>query len=176
MQGIFLQGSIMKQQIITVTGRSGSGKTTLIENLIAHYRSRGKKVSVIKSMRHEFETDPAGKDTFRYRESGAFASIITNGKKFAYISEIDNNEDPLDLAKKFFRDSEIVIIEGYKEGNVQKIEVIGDQAESPLFHDDKSIRILVTDKIVDTVLPVFKRNDIKGVAAAIDTVFIDTSV
>jgi len=161
----------MKQQILTVTGRSGSGKTTLIEKLIAHYKSLGKKVSVVKSMRHEFETDPAGKDTFRYRESGAFASIITNGKKFALISGIGNDEDPLDLAKKFFRDSDIVIIEGYKEGKIRKIEVIGDQEEAPLFHDDHNIKILVTDRILKTGLPVFKRNDIDGIAAEIEKVF-----
>ena len=161
----------MKQQILTVTGRSGSGKTTLIEKLIAHYKSLGKKVSVVKSMRHEFETDPAGKDTFRYRESGAFASIITNGKKFALISGIGNDEDPLDLAKKFFRDSDIVIIEGYKEGKIRKIEVIGDQEEAPLFHDDHNIKILVTDRILKTGLPVFKRNDIDGITAKIEKVF-----
>ncbi len=161
----------MKQRIITVTGRSGSGKTTLIEKLIANYRSSGKRVSVIKSMRHEFDTDPAGKDTFRYRESGAFASIITNGKKFALISEIDNREDPLDLAKKYFRDSDIIIIEGYKEGNVQKIEVIGDSEESPLYPADSSIKILVTDKSIETDLPVYRRNDIEGIAAEIENIF-----
>lgn len=160
----------MKQLIITVTGRSGSGKTTLVEKLIAYYKSAGRKVSVIKSMRHEFETDPAGKDTFRYRESGAFASIITNGKKFAYISEIDSGENPLDLAKKFFSDSDIVIIEGFKEGNVQKIEVIGDSEEHPLFPGDGNIKILVTDKTFDTGLPVYRRDDIDGIARGIDKI------
>jgi len=135
----------MTPLIIPITGRSGSGKTTLIEKLIVYYKIRGKKVSVIKSMRHTFETDSPGKDTFRYRESGAFSSIITNGKKFSLISEIDNEANPLDLADKYFSDSDIIIIEGFKEGNLQKIEVIGDSKETPLFHDDKNIKILVTD-------------------------------
>ncbi|HNX22603.1 MAG TPA: molybdopterin-guanine dinucleotide biosynthesis protein B [Spirochaetota bacterium] len=161
----------MKQQIISVTGRSGSGKTTLIEKLIVHYKSLGKKVSVIKSMRHEFDTDPEGKDTFRYRESGASASIITNGKKFALISEISNDENPIELAEKFFSDSDVIIIEGFKEGNQQKIEVIGDSKETPLFHDDKNIKILVTDKIFNTELPVFRRDDVDGVLEAIEKNF-----
>jgi len=164
----------MKQLIISVTGRSGSGKTTLIEKLIVHYKSSGKKVSVIKSMRHEFDTDPSGKDTFRYRESGASASIITNGRKFALISEITDGADPLDLAERFFSDSDIVIIEGFKEGNIQKIEVIGDSEESPMFGDDPDIKILVTDIFLDTVLPVYRRDDIEGVAAEIEKVLFSS--
>jgi molybdopterin-guanine dinucleotide biosynthesis protein B len=160
--------NLMNPKIISVTGRSGSGKTTLIEKLIVHYKSLGKKVSVIKSMRHEFETDPAGKDTFRYRESGAFSSIITNGKKFALISEIDNDANPVDLAEKFFSDSDIIIIEGFKEGNQKKIEVIGDSKEAPLFTGDKNIKFLVTDKSFETSLPVYKRDDIGGIIVAIE--------
>ena len=158
----------MKQQIISVTGRSGSGKTTLIEKMIVHYKCLGKKVSVIKSMRHDFDTDPKGKDTYRYRESGASASIITNGKKFALISEIENDANPMELAQKFFSDSDIIIIEGFKEGDQKKIEVIGDSKEAPLFYDDKNIRILVSDRIFNTELPVFKRDDVEGIIEAVE--------
>jgi len=160
----------MNQRIISVTGRSGSGKTTLIEKLIVYYKNQGKKVSVIKSMRHEFESDPAGKDTYRYRESGASASIITNGKKFALISEINNHENPLNLAKKYFDDSDIIIIEGFKEGKTDKIEVIGDSAEPPLFYDDPDIKILVTDKVLDTSLPVYRRDEVEKIIVAIEKI------
>jgi molybdopterin-guanine dinucleotide biosynthesis protein B len=159
----------MNQHIISITGRSGSGKTTLIEKLIVHYKSMNKKVSVVKSMRHHFETDPPGKDTFRYRDSGASASIITNGRKFALISENDRDENPLELAKRFFADSDIIIIEGFKEGNQQKIEVIGDSKEPALFFEDKNIKILVTDNDINTELPIFRRDDIKGIAEAISS-------
>lgn len=158
----------MEQKIISVTGRSGSGKTTLIEKMIVHYKSLGKKVSVIKSMRHDFDTDPRGKDTYRYRESGASASIITNGKKFALISEIENDANPMELAQKFFTDSDIIIIEGFKEGNQKKIEVIGDSMETPLFYEDMNIRILVSDKVFDTDLPVFRRDDFDGIIEVIE--------
>ncbi len=161
----------MKQRIITVTGRSGSGKTTLIEKLIVHYRSLGMTVSVVKSMRHHFDTEPQGKDTSRYRDSGASASIITNGKMFALVSGLDGGESPLDLAAKFFSGYDIVIIEGFKEGRTAKIEVIGGSSEAPLFHNDADIKIVVTDKPVETVLPVYKRNDIDGIAAEIERQF-----
>lgn len=161
----------MKPLIITVTGKSGSGKTTLIEKLIAYYKNSGKKISVIKSMRHEFHTDPEGKDTSRYRGSGAFSSIITNGKKFAFISEIDDGSDPLILAEKYFSSSDIIIIEGFKEGDVRKIEVIGDSDEPSLFLNDKNIKMIVTDKIISTSLPVYRRDDIQSIASAIEKIF-----
>ena len=159
----------MSHRIISITGRSGSGKTTLIEKLIVYYNSIGEQVSVIKSMRHDFETDPAGKDTYRYRESGARASLITNGKKFALISKIDaGDENPTDLAIRYFNKSDIIIIEGFKQGDFKKIEVIGDGAEAPLFMEDPGIKILVTDKSFDTSLPIYKRDDIPGIIKAID--------
>ena len=159
----------MSHRIISITGRSGSGKTTLIEKLIVYYNSIGEQVSVIKSMRHDFETDPAGKDTYRYRESGARASLITNGKKFALISKIDaGDENPTDLAIRYFNKSDIIIIEGFKQGNFKKIEVIGDGSEPPLFMEDPGIKILVTDKSFDTPLPIYKRDDIPGIIKAID--------
>ena len=159
----------MSHRIISITGRSGSGKTTLIEKLIVYYNSIGENVSVLKSMRHDFDSDTSGKDTYRYRESGAHASLITNGKKFALISKIDNSdENPIDLATRYFKESDIIIIEGFKQGNLKKIEVIGDAVEDPLFPEDPSIKILVTDKSFDTSNPIYKRDDIQGIIKAID--------
>ena len=159
----------MSHRIISITGRSGSGKTTLIEKLIVYYNSIGENVSVIKSMRHDFETDTPGKDTYRYRESGARASLITNGKNFALISKIDDSdENPIELAVRYFNASDIIIIEGFKQGNLKKIEVIGDSIEDPLFMEDPSIKILVTDKSFDTSIPIYKRDDILGIIKAID--------
>ncbi|MFA5518430.1 MAG: molybdopterin-guanine dinucleotide biosynthesis protein B, partial [Spirochaetota bacterium] len=62
-----------KSKIITITGKSDSGKTTLIEKLIKYYSAKGLKVSVVKSMKHDFEIDHKGKDTYRYREAGVFS-------------------------------------------------------------------------------------------------------
>ncbi|HQO40204.1 MAG TPA: molybdopterin-guanine dinucleotide biosynthesis protein B [Spirochaetota bacterium] len=159
------------QKIITIIGRSGSGKTTLVEKLIRHYRSQGKKVSALKSMRHEFNIDHEGKDTWRYREAGVFSAAITNGKTMAFISDIDTDYTPLDLAHLYFPDSDIIIIEGYKESRSPKIEVIGDSTEEPLFVTDNAIKILVTDRDIVSVLPVIKRNNIDGIIEAIEKIY-----
>jgi len=155
-----------KTQIITVTGRSNSGKTTLVEKLIREFNDQGMKISSIKSIRHDFDIDHPGKDSFRHKNAGAHSSAITNGKVFAVVSDNEEKLTPVDLAEKYFNDSDLVIIEGYKEGNTVKIEVIGDSKEEPLFLSGvDNIRAIVTDKDITAELPVFKRNDASGVAA-----------
>jgi len=160
-----------KPKIITVTGKSGSGKTTLIERLVSEYTSEGKMVSVLKSMRHHFDIDREGKDTHRYREAGARSALITNGKQIAMMADITDRETPLTLAEKYFSDSDIVIIEGFKEGATRKVEVIGDSEEPPLFTNDSLIVMIVSDREFDTLLPQFKRDDIQGIKDSIEKIF-----
>jgi molybdopterin-guanine dinucleotide biosynthesis adapter protein len=157
--------------LLSIIGRSGSGKTTLIEKLIKKYRTEGRGVGVLKHMKHDFEMDHKGKDTFRYREAGAAVSAISNDRKFAVTADI-GGESPVVLASQFFRNVDIVIIEGFKEGDIAKIEVIGDSKESPLFMGGTDVVAVVTDGIVETKAPVFKRDDIDCIAGFIDKLFM----
>lgn len=155
--------------IISVIGRSNTGKTTLIEKLIRHFNTKGYKISIIKHMKHDFIIDHPGKDTWRYREAGAFASAISNDRRFALISDIDGTMPPLALAERFMEGADLVIIEGYKEGEVPKIEVIGDAPEPPLYLGGvRNIIALVTDRDLAADFPLFRRDDIEGVAAFIE--------
>lgn len=160
-----------EQMIITVTGRSGSGKTTLIEKLVREYTAAGRTVSVIKSMRHEFEVDREGKDTFRYRSAGAASALITNGRRIALMADIGEQDTPLSLAEKYMQDYDIVFIEGYKEGDTRKIEVIGDSKEPPIFESDSNVLMVVSDREFATTLPLYKRDDIKGIIEYIERFF-----
>jgi len=159
------------QKIVTITGKSNSGKTTVIEKLIKHYSSKGLKVSVVKSMKHQFQIDREGKDTYRYKEAGVFSWAITNGEEYALHSKIDSPISPLDIAVKNFPDSDIIFIEGYKEGGSAKIEVIGSADEEPLFKRDGLIKAILTDLNIKSHIPVFSRNDIDAAADFIDKNF-----
>ncbi len=156
--------------IISIIGRSGSGKTTLIEKLIRHFSVRGHKIATIKHMRHEFDIDRPGKDTWRYREAGAHAVIITNDRDFALMSRNDSALESEALAEKYFSEYDLVIIEGEKEGSAPKIEVIGDSHEPPLFRSGTlDVAAVVTDSPLSAGVPVFVRNDAEGVASFIET-------
>lgn len=160
-----------RQRIITIVGKSNSGKTTLVEKLIKHYKSEGCKVSALKSMRHDFQIDHEGKDTWRYREAGVFSAAITNGRTMAFVSDIEDEYTPLDIAHRYFPDSDIIIIEGYKESRGSKIEVIGDSTEEPLFMNDDTVKIIVTDRNITADLPVIRRDDINSLINEIEKLF-----
>ncbi len=163
-----------EQKIINFVGRSGSGKTALIEKLITYYRGKGLGVAVMKSLQHEFEMDHPGKDTYRYTGAGANASAITNGERFAVIGDVEEGMTPLDTARKFLSEYDILIIEGYKESPMAKIEVIGKTFEKPLFESGiDNIRFVITDDEVETDLPVYERNDLKGIVRAIEGLVFD---
>jgi len=163
-------------KIFAVVGRSNSGKTTLVEKLVRHYTRGGLKVSTIKSIRHDYEMDHPGKDSYRHREAGAFSSAITSGKKFSLISTIDDDMTPLELAQRYFSHSDLVIIEGYKEGDTQKIEVVGDSSEDPLFLSGvDNILLVASDNSLETVLPQYRRDDVEGILRGIEDLILKTT-
>ena len=65
-------------KVVGFAGFSGAGKTTLIEQVIAAFRARGLRVSVIKHAHHRFDIDRPGKDSYRHREAGAFEVLIAS--------------------------------------------------------------------------------------------------
>lgn len=151
--------------VIAFTGRSGSGKTTVIEKLIARFAARGMRVGVVKHMRHDFDIDHPGKDTHRYRGSGAAVSSITNGQSLAIIADGTGGLSPLDAAPSLFAACDLIIIEGQKEGSYPKIEVIGPSSESPLYLSGvENIIALASDGHHPVEMPVFKRDDIDAIA------------
>jgi molybdopterin-guanine dinucleotide biosynthesis protein B len=161
----------MKPAIIRIIGRSNSGKTSLIEKLIAHYRGLGIRAAAVKNLHHSFETDIPGKDSRRYREAGAEGSAITNGKETAVFISAEIGADPYNIALRYFSDFDIVFIEGDKNGQGPKIETIVALAEEPLYRSGaKGIIALVCDKSQDTDLPLFKHNDIIGIADALKSI------
>ncbi len=164
-------------KIITVVGRSGSGKTTLVERLIERFRARGLAVSAVKSIRHEFHMDRPGKDTYRLREAGARGVAITNGESYASIGTLLPGRSPLELGLFLFPASDVLIIEGYKEGDTWKIEVVGDSAEDPLYASGvDNIRIVVSDRSLETCLPVYGRDDVDGILSAVDGILAGEAV
>ncbi|MCQ5377533.1 MAG: molybdopterin-guanine dinucleotide biosynthesis protein MobB, partial [Candidatus Methanomethylicia archaeon] len=63
--------------IAIVAPGSGYGKTTLIEGIVSYLAARGMRVFVVKHTPEEPAIqDNKGKDTWRFREAGAFASAI----------------------------------------------------------------------------------------------------
>jgi molybdopterin-guanine dinucleotide biosynthesis adapter protein len=158
-------------KVIGFAGFSGSGKTTLVERLIPALKMRGLRVSVVKHAHHKFDIDHPGKDTYRHREAGAFEVVVASNQRLALIREF---EQPAQLTvhhliAELYEGVDWVLVEGFKESNILKIEVWRDASGKPaLYPDDDFIVAIATDSPAQlpqaTLRPVLDLNDPEAVA------------
>jgi len=158
-------------KVVGFAGFSGSGKTTLVEQLIPAFKLRGLRVSVVKHAHHKFDIDHPGKDTFRHREAGAFEVVVASDKRLALIREF---EQPARLSvhhliAELYEGVDWVLVEGFKESNLLKVEVWrGESGKPALYMDDDFIVAIATDRPdalpESTLRPVLDLNQADGVA------------
>ena len=145
---------------------SGSGKTTLIENLIPLFVARGLKVSLIKHAHHAFDVDQPGKDSYRHRQAGATEVLVSSSVRWVLMHELRKEAEP-ELPQLLERLSpcDLVLVEGFKQQPIPKIEIHRRAAATPLLHpDDPHIVAIATDVDLETRLPRFGLDDYEGIA------------
>lgn len=108
--------------VIAITGPSGSGKTTLIEKLIRRLAGRGIRVGAVKRSHHQVDMDREGKDSFRFRSAGANPVALTGGGLFFYTEKSVDTPTPAEIADLFSGKADIVIIEGFKNEPVRRLQ------------------------------------------------------
>ena len=132
--------------VIGFCGASGSGKTTLLAKVVAELAARGVAVGVIKHHGHaEPLPDPdAHKDTERLLAAGARAAALVHagGLVMKAGGQIASQE-PVALANQFMSKQDVVLVEGYKTAEMNKIEVFAQGAE-PLMPSGGKILALAT--------------------------------
>ncbi|NML46022.1 molybdopterin-guanine dinucleotide biosynthesis protein B [Ramlibacter sp. G-1-2-2] len=129
-------------------GFSGSGKTTLVEKLIPLLKLRGLRVSVVKHAHHKFDIDHPGKDTFRHREAGAFEVVVASDKRLALMREFEQAAELSvhHLIAELWPGVDWVLVEGFKQSNLLKVEVWrGDAGKPARYPDDDFIVAVATD-------------------------------
>ena len=145
---------------------SGSGKTTLIENLIPLFVARGLKVSLIKHAHHAFDVDQPGKDSYRHRQAGATEVLVSSSARWVLMHELRTEAEP-ELPQLLERLSpcDLVLVEGFKQQPIPKIEIHRRAAATPLLHpDDPHIVAIATDVDLETPLPRFGLDDYEGIS------------
>lgn len=155
--------------ILSVVGRSDSGKTTFLEKLIPELKALGLRVAVIKHDRHGFEMDRPGKDTWRIRQAGADAVMISAPTQMALIRSGLERELSLDeLAALVEGSVDLVLTEGYKSGDKLKIEVSRRAiADGQLLCGPEELLAVVADGPRPVDIPHFGLEDAHGVASLV---------
>jgi molybdopterin-guanine dinucleotide biosynthesis protein B len=158
-------------QVIGFCGYSGSGKTTLIEQLIAHLRLAGQRVSVVKHAHHAFDIDHEGKDSWRHRQAGAFEVVVASNRRLAKIREYEVAEEPtVDQLLAELVECDWAFVEGFKHAPLPKLEVWRAATGKPaLYPHDPFVIAIATDGAATlperTSLPVFDLDDVDAIAA-----------
>lgn len=153
-------------KVFGIAGYSGSGKTTLLEKLIPALTGRGLRVSVIKHAHHGFDIDRPGKDSYRHREAGASEVLLSCNDRWALMHERrDEGEVTLDELLSRLAPCDLVLIEGFKQEPVPKLEVYrAENGKPPLYPERRDIVAVVTDAELATDLPKLPLNDIAAIA------------
>jgi molybdopterin-guanine dinucleotide biosynthesis adapter protein len=149
-------------KVIGVVGWKDVGKTFFVTEIIKLLVSKKFKVGSIKHAHHDFDIDQHGTDSFKHRIAGSNQVIISSSKRWAKI--IENNkkkEKSLDQLINEFQDIDIVVVEGFKKENHPKIEIIANNSQI-INSELKNIVAFVSDEMLNSSIPVFKKNDIES--------------
>ena len=152
--------------VIGIVGWKNSGKTTLMKELIKYLTSKSFIVASIKHAHHNFDIDKKNTDSFIHRKAGAKEVLISSSKRWAKIEERENLKELSlnDLLLKIER-SDMVLVEGFKNENHKKIEVINNlnSKQKPLFESIKNVIAVVSNEKIATNLPTFNNTDYKSI-------------
>ena len=156
-------------RLFGIVGWKNSGKTTLVSALVAEFSSRGLKVSTIKHAHHNFAFDKEGTDSFNHRAAGAHEVAIVSSKRWAIVHEnaTESEEPSLENMVSKLGPCDLILVEGYKNSDIQKIETIrlDSQKETPLWQTHKGIVGVASDGPINGCnKPQFDLQDVGGIA------------
>ena len=107
--------------VLAISGVKNSGKTTFIYKLLQNFSEYINDIVVIKHDGHSYDIDYKDTDTYKYRDAGAKDIAIISQDKTAIIHYKEKNI--FDILN-YFNDKKLVILEGYKDSDFPKIEIV----------------------------------------------------
>lgn len=164
-------------RVLGIAGYSGSGKTTLVTRILPLLKTRGLEVATLKHAHHSFDPLPDGHHAAQWRAAGAREIMLVNAKRQLLVHELRGDpEPPMDAMLARLSPVDLVLIEGYKSGTHDKIEVYRQANHSPLLAaSDARVIALATDcgrpdgLPPERALPIFDLNDSAAIAAFVVT-------
>ena len=154
-------------KICGIVGWKNSGKTFIARKLISYFTNQKFNVASIKHAHYDFDIDKPNTDSFLHRQAGSQQVIISSSKRWAKISELNKSKEKTlyELIDELSK-PDIIIVEGFKNENHAKIEIINNDLDPStyLFPHLKSVIGIVTDFKIETSIKQFKKNEIAIIA------------
>jgi molybdopterin-guanine dinucleotide biosynthesis protein B len=157
--------------IVSVIGNSKSGKTTLIEKLVQELKLRGYRVATIKHIPQGVSFDEPGRDSWRHIQAGSEATAVSSPDKIVMIKPVAQDASLDEVAYLLGEDYDIILAEGFKQGNAPKIETHRKDAGPPL-RDIKKLIGIVTDEPLETKARQFSFDDVNALVDLLEKGFI----
>lgn len=132
-----------KTKFFAISGIKNSGKTTLITKLLKKFVDTGFKVGTIKHDGHDFQMDNLDSDTDRHVKSGASGTLIFSKSKYMFLE--NSSEKDLSFYLNFFKSYDLIILEGFKNSNYPKIEVIRKEISTISQVNKNNLKFFVSD-------------------------------
>jgi molybdopterin-guanine dinucleotide biosynthesis protein B len=131
---------------VHIIGQPGSGKTTLVAALVKHFRAASLAVGTLKHSSHSHELDKPGKDSHVHRTAGASpAAMVTASMAAVYLPASDQTR-PDAIIQTYFKNLDVVLIEGWISGPYPKIEIWQSIMDKPpFFYQVENVAGIVTD-------------------------------
>jgi molybdopterin-guanine dinucleotide biosynthesis protein MobB len=152
---------------VAIVGRSKTGKTTLIEKLIKELNSRNYRIATVKNTLHKADFDIPGKDTWRHMQAGSQATALSSADTIMIVKKKNGSDDLAQILRFYDNDYDLIIVEGYKESGLPKIEVHRKEKGLPLSNLTELL-VIATDEILASDVPQISLDDYKGIADIID--------
>jgi len=148
---------------ISFIARSGTGKTTLLTAVIRDLKQRGYRVGTIKHDAHHFDIDHPGKDSYRFTDAGADNMLITSSAKLALVKQYQQAPPIEELISVYFPDVDLVLVEGFKQQGLPKIELFRGGYSNDLIcrgdRPDPALLAVATDTRIDVDVPQLDLNN-----------------
>ena len=149
-----------------IVGWRGAGKTALAVRLLPVLAARGLAVSTVKHAHHGFDIDRPGKDSYAHRAAGAVETLVASARRWALMHELAGEPEP-DLEALLARMApvDLVLVEGFKRGGHDKIEVRRGGGRPPLDREAPRIVAIASDRpIPGAGKPVLDLDDTEAIA------------
>ena len=151
-------------KIVGIVGWKNSGKTYFAGKIINKLKTKNYRVASIKHAHHEFDIDHKNTDSYIHREAGSSQVIISSSKRWVKITELNNSkEQTLNDLLNQLSETDIVIVEGFKNDNHPKIEIIKKGNDDHLFNKISNIKAVISEEKINTDLKQFKKDEIDNI-------------